>query len=96
MQYHLSGFRSGDPSIAWSRPDAETVCDEVDVLIVGCGPAGLTLATQLAAFPEITTMLTDLNLDCLRSGRRMDWRVDPWRCLSLLDLLQKFSKRPIG
>ena len=59
MQYHLNGFRSGDPSIALADPDAGTVCDEVDVLIVGCGPAGLTLATQLAAFPEITAMLTD-------------------------------------
>ena len=96
MQYHLNGFCSGDPSIALAGPDAGTVCDDVDVLIVGCGPAELTLDTQLAAFPEITVMLTISNLDRLRSGRRMDWRVDPWRCLSLLDLLKKFSKRPIG
>src|SRR4029079_674937 len=27
--------------------------DALDVLIVGCGPAGLTLATQLSAFPDI-------------------------------------------
>lgn len=32
---------------------------EVDVLIVGCGPAGLTLATQLAAFDGIRTCIID-------------------------------------
>ena len=69
MQYHLNGFRSGDPSIALADPDAGTVCDEVDVLIVGCGPAGLTLATQLAAFPEITAMLTDLKPGPLEVGQ---------------------------
>ena len=69
MQYHLNGFLSGDPSIALAGPDAGTVCDDVDVLIVGCGPAGLTLATQLAAFPEITTMLTDLKPGLLEVGQ---------------------------
>jgi phenol 2-monooxygenase len=69
MQYHLNGFLSGDPSIALAGPDAETVCDDVDVLIVGCGPAGLTLATQLAAFPEITTMLIDLKPGLLEVGQ---------------------------
>ena len=52
MQYHLNGFRPGDPEV---QPAAERVGqgkDRVDVLIVGCGPAGLTLAAQLAAFPE--------------------------------------------
>ena len=33
--------------------------DEVDVLIVGCGPAGLTLAAQLAAFPDIKTCIVE-------------------------------------
>ena len=32
---------------------------EVDVLIIGCGPAGLTLAAQLAAFPEINTRIVE-------------------------------------
>ncbi|WP_287067091.1 MULTISPECIES: FAD-dependent monooxygenase [Ramlibacter] len=31
----------------------------MDVLIVGCGPAGLTLAAQLAAFPDIRTCIVD-------------------------------------
>ena len=36
-----------------------TVPAEVDVLIVGCGPAGLTLAAQLAAFPDIKTCIVE-------------------------------------
>jgi phenol 2-monooxygenase/3-hydroxybenzoate 4-monooxygenase len=57
MQFHLNGFRPGDPHIA--EPSAlavahqDVVPEKVDVLIVGCGPAGLTLAAQLAAFADI-------------------------------------------
>ena len=63
MQYHLNGFRSGDPSIA-TRGEKESgyndACDEpVDVLIIGCGPAGLTLAAQLCAFPDINIKIVD-------------------------------------
>ena len=59
MQFHLDGFRPGDPHVsaasAAAVPHSDGVPAEVDVLIVGCGPAGLTLAAQLAAFPEIRT-----------------------------------------
>jgi len=65
MQFHLDGFVPGDPSVA--DPAARNpasgasgpVPSEVDVLIVGCGPAGLTLAAQLAQFPEITTCIVE-------------------------------------
>ena len=57
MQFHLNGFRPGDPHHADASPFAaghtDSVPLQVDVLIVGCGPAGLTLAAQLAAFPDI-------------------------------------------
>ena len=33
--------------------------EEVDVLIVGCGPAGLTLAAQLSAFSDIKTCIVE-------------------------------------
>ncbi|RYY83635.1 MAG: 3-hydroxybenzoate 4-monooxygenase [Comamonadaceae bacterium] len=63
MQFHLDGFRAGDPQVAPASPLALPRTDaapaEVDVLIVGCGPAGLTLAAQLAAFPDITTCIVE-------------------------------------
>jgi phenol 2-monooxygenase len=65
MQFHLNGFRAGNPEIAdpsenyKASPSSDFLPDEVDVLIVGCGPAGLTLAAQLSAFPDINTRIVD-------------------------------------
>jgi phenol 2-monooxygenase len=65
VQFHLNGFEPGDPEIADpsqrypASGAAGPVPDEVDVLIVGCGPAGLTLAAQLAAFPDIKTCIVE-------------------------------------
>ncbi len=63
MQFHLNGFRAGDPEIADSSklalPHDDALPEMVDVLIVGCGPAGLTLAAQLSAFPEIRTCIVE-------------------------------------
>lgn len=69
MQYHLNGFSTGDPSVA-KRPDIRTGdSDCVDVLIVGCGPAGLTLAAQLSAFPDITTRIVERKSGPLQVGQ---------------------------
>jgi len=63
VQFYLNGYRAGDPLIEQphaavaQRPDV--IPEQVDVLIVGCGPAGLVLAAQLAAFPDVTTMVID-------------------------------------
>ncbi len=65
MQYHLDGFRPGDPAV---QPEARAKQD-VDVLIVGCGPAGLTLAAQLAAFPDITTRIVERKPGPLEVGQ---------------------------
>jgi 2-polyprenyl-6-methoxyphenol hydroxylase-like FAD-dependent oxidoreductase len=63
MQFHLNGFRPGDPHLAdaspLATPHSDAVPAQVDVLIVGCGPAGLTLAAQLAAFPDIRTCIVE-------------------------------------
>ncbi len=65
MQFHLNGFEPGDPEISdpvqryISSGSSGTVPLEVDVLIVGCGPAGLTLAAQLSAFPDIKTCIVE-------------------------------------
>jgi len=65
VQFHLDGFEPGNPEIfdpARRLPPAGAaggVPEEVDVLIVGCGPAGLTLAAQLSAFPDIKTCIVE-------------------------------------
>src|ERR1700749_4695075 len=65
MQFHLNGFEPGTPEIAdrserYPTSGAEgSVPEEVDVLIVGSGPAGLTLATQLSAFADIKTCIVE-------------------------------------
>jgi phenol 2-monooxygenase (NADPH) len=75
MQFHLNGFRPGDPAISEPFEDNQTSRDrlpeEVDVLIVGSGPTGLTLAAQLSVFPEIKTRIIDQ-----RSGRLLRGQAD--------------------
>lgn len=69
VQYHLNGFRSGDPAVAVAVVTDDARPEAVDVLIVGCGPAGLTLAAQLSAFPEITTRITERKPGPLEVGQ---------------------------
>src|SRR4051794_22284785 len=63
LQFYLDGSRPGDPLVEQPHPSVADrpagIPDEVDVLIVGCGPAGLVLAAQLANFPEIRTAIVD-------------------------------------
>ena len=73
MQFHLNGFHTGDPAVSepadGQPPRAERPPSEVDVLIVGCGPAGLTLATQLAAFPDISVAIVEQKAGPLQLGQ---------------------------
>ncbi|GAB3277415.1 FAD-binding monooxygenase [Sinomonas notoginsengisoli] len=66
MQFYLDGYRPGDPEYRPAAPGrdesskgAAALPDEVDVLIVGTGPAGVVLAAQLAEFPGITTRVVE-------------------------------------
>src|SRR6516164_8611888 len=84
MQFHLNGFRPGDPHVleADIRRRGSATTDEfprlVDVLIVGCGPTGLTLAAQLAAFPDITTRIVEQ-----KSGRLQIGQADGIACRTM-------------
>ncbi len=75
MQFHHHGYVSGDPRIqpaagvGLNRP-AE-LPSEVDVLIVGTGPAGMLAAAQLSQFPGITTRIVER-----RAGRLVIGQAD--------------------
>ncbi|WP_115788960.1 FAD-binding monooxygenase [Arthrobacter silvisoli] len=63
MQFHHHGYVSGDPrvqpaaGVGLNRP--EDLPDEVDVLIVGTGPAGMLTAAQLSQFPDVITRVIE-------------------------------------
>lgn len=84
MQFHLNGFQPGDPEIAdpaeriQASGAAGGVPEEVDVLIVGCGPAGLTLAAQLAQFPDIKTCIVEQ-----KPGRMLVGQADGIACRTM-------------
>ena len=63
MQFHLNGYDTGDPLVEDPHPSVagrtSGLPEHADVLIVGCGPAGLVLAAQLARFPDLTTVIVD-------------------------------------
>ena len=72
MQYHLNGFKPGDPDLSPEAPGrrraGDPLPDTVDVLIAGSGPAGLCLAAQLARVPQIRTMLVEPKLEPMKKG----------------------------
>jgi phenol 2-monooxygenase len=63
MQFYLNGYKTGDPLIEDPDPAVAErpggLPEEADVLIIGCGPAGLVLAAQMANFPGIQTVVID-------------------------------------
>ena len=73
MQFHVDGFQAGDPRVRPADPAVATrpaeLPDEVDVLVAGCGPAGLVLAAQLAEFPSIATRIVERKPGPLEFGQ---------------------------
>ena len=73
MQFHLNGFKPGDPDVspaaAGHRRAGDPLPETVDVLIAGSGPAGLCLAAQLARVPQIRTLLAEPRLGPMEKGQ---------------------------
>ena len=73
MQFHHHGYVSTDPrvqpaaGIGIDRP--EDLPDEVDVLIVGSGPAGMVAAAQLAQFPDVNVRIIERRPGRLEIGQ---------------------------
>ena len=83
MQFHLNGFQgSGDPNFtqfSGEDPDYQSsLPEEVDVLIIGAGPAGLLLGAQLAKFPDISTRIVES-----KPGRLEHGQADGLQCRTL-------------
>ncbi|MBA4502693.1 FAD-dependent monooxygenase [Marinobacterium marinum] len=91
MQYHLNGFKPGNyeiPDAAREPAKAPPIVDlpkEVDVLIVGCGPAGLALARQLAEFADIKTCIVEQ-----KSGPMLFGQADGISCRTL-EIMEAFN-----
>ena len=75
MQFHLDGYKPGDPFVSEVTDQAVrhrqhgALPGQVDVLIVGSGPAGLTLAAQLSAFADISTCIVEQKDGPLQLGQ---------------------------
>ncbi|MGO2026696.1 MAG: FAD-dependent monooxygenase, partial [Brevibacterium aurantiacum] len=63
MHFHQHGYVSADPRIeaaaGYGIDRPADLPDEVDVLIVGSGPAGMVAAAQLSQYPGVNTRLIE-------------------------------------
>ncbi len=73
MQYHVNGFKPGDPDVQPAAPGCrrpgDPLPETVDVLIAGSGPAGLCLAAQLARVPQIRSLLVEPKAGPMEKGQ---------------------------
>lgn len=73
MQFHHHGYVSQDPRVLPASGTgidrSSELPDEIDVLIVGSGPAGMLLAAQMSQFPEITTRIIEKRAGRLELGQ---------------------------
>ncbi|GLQ36326.1 phenol 2-monooxygenase [Amylibacter marinus] len=75
MQFHLNGFKPGNYQVPdearkpYPNPPILDLPREVDVLIIGTGPAGLTMARQMSEFADIKTCIVDMAPGPLLFGR---------------------------
>ena len=92
MQFHHHGYVSTDPRVlpaagtGLDRPDA--LPEQMDVLIVGSGPAGIVTHAQLAQFPGVVTRIVER-----RDGRLVLGQADGIQARSV-ETFQAFGFAP--
>ena len=95
MQYHQNGFVPGNlqqSELVRSKPlrrKFKPVPEKTDVLIVGCGPAGLTLARQLSLNPEINTCIIES-----KSGPLLFGQADGVSCRTI-EIMEAYNSSEI-
>tara|TARA_B100000902_G_scaffold245639_1_gene232556 strand:+ start:39 stop:1970 length:1932 start_codon:yes stop_codon:yes gene_type:complete len=95
MQYHQNGFVPGNlqqSELVRSkslRKKFKPVPEKTDVLIVGCGPAGLTLARQLSVYPEINTCIIES-----KSGPLLFGQADGVSCRTI-EIMEAYNSSEI-
>lgn len=99
MQYHLNGFVPGDPDIAPARPAHNVgengLCSYVDVIIAGCGPAGLCLAAQLARYRNISTMIVEPKSGPMEKGQADGISVRSMEMFQTFGFAEKLSRESV-
>ncbi len=88
MQYYRDGFYPGDPTLLPAAPagvHGGEPASEVDVLIVGSGPAGNVLAAYLSQFADISTRIIER-----REGRMELGQADGIACRTV-ETLEAFG-----
>lgn len=72
MQFHQDGYVTQDPRVKPAHPGLDRSAElpaQMDVLIVGEGPAGMITAAQLSQFPELTVRLVEKRPEMLLIGQ---------------------------
>ena len=73
MQFHHHGYVSHDPRIEPARgygvDRSPELPDEMDVLVIGTGPAGMLLAAQLSQYPEVNARIIEKRAGRLEIGQ---------------------------
>ena len=99
MQYHRNGFRAGDPDILAQGPRVHDRSNglprEVDVLIAGCGPAGLCLAAQLALEPSVHTMIVEPKSGPIEKGQADGISVRSMEMFGAFGFAEKISRESV-
>ncbi|WP_417625948.1 FAD-dependent monooxygenase [Pararhodobacter aggregans] len=99
MQYHRNGFRAGDPDILAPGPRVQDrsagLPRDVDVLIAGCGPAGLCLAAQLALEPGIHTMIVEPKPGPIEKGQADGISVRSMEMFGAFGFAEKISREAV-